>query len=134
MLLTLCKAKLHRATVTQAELEYEGSISLDARLMQAAGILPFELVHVLDVANGNRFETYAIQEPPDSGTVCVNGAAARLVQVGDPVIVIAYAQMTPEEARAHRPRIVLLDAKNRIKEQWWGEARFNAPAALPGGG
>ncbi len=123
MLLTLCKSKLHRAIVTQAELDYEGSITLDGRLMEAAGIMPFEHVHVLDVANGERFETYAIEGPPDSGTVCVNGAAARLVQVGDPVIVIAYAHMTPVEAQEHRPRIVVLDEKNRIKDEWREEAR-----------
>ncbi len=135
MLLTLCKSKLHRATVTQAELDYEGSISLDARLMEAADILPFELVQVLDVANGARFETYAIEAAANSGTVCVNGAAARLVQVGDPVIVISYAQMTPAEAREHRPRIVVLDEQNRIKDEWRGEARgVNAAAGRPGGG
>jgi len=122
VLVTLCKSKLHKATVTQAQLDYEGSISIDAHLMQAANILPFERVQVVDVANGARFETYAIEEAPDSGTICVNGAAARLVQVGDPVIVISYAHMTPAEAQAHRPTIVVLDAANRITDQWQGEA------------
>jgi aspartate 1-decarboxylase len=132
--LTLCKSKLHRATVTEAELDYEGSISLDARLMKAADILPFELVQVLDVANGARFETYAIEAAANSGTVCVNGAAARLVQVGDPVIVISYAQMTPDEAREHRPRIVVLDERNRIRDESRGDARaVSAPAGRPGG-
>ena len=88
------------------------------RLLEAAGILPFELVQVLNVSNGARFETYAIEAQRDSGTVCVNGAAARLVQVGDPVIVISYAQMTPAEAREHQPRIVVLDAQNRIRDAW----------------
>lgn len=134
MLLTLCKAKLHRATITQAELDYEGSISLDAALMKAADILPFELVQVLDVANGARFETYAIEAAANSGTVCVNGAAARLVHVGDPVIVISYAQMTPAEAREHEPRIVVLDEQNRIRDQWRGEARRLSAAGEPPGG
>lgn len=116
MLLTLCRSKLHRATVTQAELHYEGSITVDAGLLAAANILPFERVQVVDIANGARFETYAIAGKPGSGTVCVNGAAARLVQVGDPVIIIAYAQLTPDEARQHRPAIVLLNADNTIRE------------------
>jgi aspartate 1-decarboxylase len=132
VLLTLCKSKLHRATVTQAELDYEGSISLDARLMKAADILPFELVQVLDVANGARFETYAIEAAANSGTVCVNGAAARLVQVGDPVIVISYAQMTPAEAREHQPRIVVLDGQNRIREERSDARRLSAAAGPPG--
>jgi aspartate 1-decarboxylase len=114
VLLTLCKSKLHRATVTQANLHYMGSITIDADLMAAAGILPFERVQVVDVANGARFETYAVGGDAGSGTICVNGAAARLVHVGDPVIVISYAQMTPEEARAHRPVIVLLKPDNGV--------------------
>jgi aspartate 1-decarboxylase len=124
VVLTLCKSKLHRATVTQAELDYEGSISIDAHLLKAADILPFEMVQVVDIANGARFETYAIEEAANSGIVCVNGAAARLVQVGDPIIVITYAQMTPAEAQQHRPTIVVLDEKNRIKDKWRGEARL----------
>src|SRR2546428_4548795 len=91
MLLTLCKSKLHRATVTQAELHYEGSITIDAELLAAAGILPFERVQVVDIANGARFETYAIEGAAGSRTLCVNGAAARLVQGGDPINVITYA-------------------------------------------
>lgn len=122
-MLTLCKSKLHRVTVTQAALDYEGSISIDAELLRAADILPFERVQVVDIANGARFETYAIEEAPASGTVCVNGAAARLVQVGDPVIIISYAEMTPAEAREHRPTIVVLDEKNQVKDRWRGEAR-----------
>ena len=116
MLLTLCKGKLHRATVTQAELHYVGSITVDADLMGAAGIVPWERVQVVDVANGARFETYALEGPAGSGTVCVNGAAARLVHVGDPVIIIAYAQLTPEEARTFRPTFVLLDPGNTIRQ------------------
>lgn len=116
MVLILCKSKLHRATVTQAELHYEGSITIDADLLAAAGILPFEQVQVVDIANGARFETYAIEGKAGTRTVRVNGAAARLVQVGDPVIVITYAQMTPDEARRHRPKIVLLNPDNSIRE------------------
>ena len=116
MLLTLCKSKLHRATVTQANLHYVGSITIDAGLMEAAGIVPFERVQVVDVANGARFETYAVEGQQASGIICLNGAAARLVHVGDPVIIIAYALMTPEEARAHRPTIVLLKPDNTILE------------------
>jgi len=116
MFLTLCKSKLHRATVTQAELHYEGSITVAADLLAAADILPFERVQVVDIANGARFDTYAIEGQAGSGTVCVNGAAARLVQVGDPIIVISYAQMTPDEARRHRPTIVLLNGDNSVRE------------------
>jgi aspartate 1-decarboxylase len=117
VLLTLCKSKLHRATVTRAELHYEGSITIDAELLDAAGIVPFERVQVVNIANGARFETYAIAGPRRSGTVCVNGAAARLVHPGDLIIVITYAAFTPDEARAHRPVIVLLDAANAIRDR-----------------
>ena len=117
MLLTLCKSKLHRATVTQAELHYEGSITIDADLLDAAGIVPFERVQVVDITNGARFETYAITGPRASGTVCVNGAAARLVHPGDLVIVITYAAFTPQEAAAHRPVIGLVDGGNAIRER-----------------
>ncbi|HYT81851.1 MAG TPA: aspartate 1-decarboxylase, partial [Gemmatimonadales bacterium] len=117
----LCKSKLHRATVTQAELHYEGSITIDAALLRAANILAFERVQVVDVANGARFVTYAIEGKAGSGTACVNGAAARLVQVGDPIIVITYAQMSPDEARRHRPTIVLLNADNSIRETLLGD-------------
>lgn len=117
MFLTLCKSKLHRATVTQAELHYEGSITIDADLLDAAGIVPFERVQVVNLANAARFETYAIAGPRRSGTVCVNGAAARLVHPGDLVIVITYATYTPEEAAAHQPVIVLLDEGNAIRER-----------------
>lgn len=116
MLLTLCKSKLHRAVVTEAKLHYMGSITIDAALMEAAAILPFERVQVVDVANGARFETYAVEGRAGSGTICLNGAAARLVHIGDPVIIITYAQMTPEEARAHRPTIVLLKPDNTVLE------------------
>jgi len=122
VLLTLCKSKLHRATVTQAALHYEGSITIDARLLDAAEILAFERVQVVDVANGERFETYAVRGEAGSGMVCVNGAAARLVQVGDPVIIIAYAQLAPAEAREHRPRIVILNDNNSVRETITGDS------------
>lgn len=117
MYLTFCKSKLHRATVTQAELHYEGSITIDRDLLAAAGILPFERVQVVNVANGARFDTYAIEGAARSGTICVNGAAARLVHPGDHIIVICYAHLTPEEAARHRPVIVLLNADNSIRER-----------------
>jgi len=116
VLLTLCKGKLHRATVTQAELHYVGSLTIAADLMEAAGIVPWERVQVVDVANGARLETYAVEGRAGSGTICVNGAAARLVHVGDPVIVIAYAQLDAAEARGFHPTIVLLNEDNTIRE------------------
>jgi aspartate 1-decarboxylase len=130
VLLTLCKGKLHRATVTQAELHYVGSITLAADLMAAAGIVPWERVQVVDVANGARFETYVVEGRAGSGTVCVNGAAARLVQVGDPVIVIAYAQLDAKEARGFHPAIVLLHPDNTVREVLTG-ARASDLGAHP---
>ena len=115
MLLTLLKAKLHRATVTRADLDYEGSISIDRELMDAAGILPHEQVDVLDITNGQRFTTYAIEAPAGSKTIGVNGAAARLVQPNDKVIVVAYCQMPAEEARNYAPTVVLLGDDNDVK-------------------
>jgi aspartate 1-decarboxylase len=115
MLLTLMKAKLHRATVTQADLDYEGSISIDRDLLDASGILPHEQVDVLNINNGQRFTTYAIEAPRGSRTIGVNGAAARLVQAGDKVIVVAYGQLDASEARNYAPNVVLLDEGNRIK-------------------
>ena len=130
MLLTLCRAKLHRATVTQAELHYVGSITIAADLLEAAGILPWERVQVVDVANGARFETYAVEGAAGSRTVCVNGAAARLVHVGDPVIIIAYALMTPEEARGFHPTIVLMHPDNTVREILSGERTGDLGAHL----
>lgn len=115
MFLTMLKAKLHRATVTQADLDYEGSISVDSELLDAAGILPHEQVDVLNITNGARFTTYAIPAPRGSKTIGVNGAAARLVQSGDKVIIAAYCQLPAEEARNYAPSVVLLDDGNRIK-------------------
>lgn len=116
MQLTLLKGKIHRAIITEANLEYEGSVTVDAALLEAAGILPFEQVDVYDITNGARFTTYAIEGPERSGVLCVNGAAARLVSKGDLVIICAYAGMSAEEAKKHKPRIVLVDAKNKAKK------------------
>jgi aspartate 1-decarboxylase len=113
MILRMLKAKLHRAGVTQACLDYEGSITVDRDLLKAAGILPFEQVEVYNVTNGARFTTYAIEGSP--GEITVNGAAAHLAKPGDRVIICAYAEMDPDEARAHKPIILLLDGANKIK-------------------
>ncbi len=114
MLVNMLKGKIHRATVVQAELHYVGSITVDPELMEAAGILEYEYVQIVDVENGNRFETYTIAGEPGSGMICLNGAAARQVAVGDHVIIMSYAQMTPEEAKEHKPNVVFVDEKNRI--------------------
>jgi aspartate 1-decarboxylase len=113
MQLTLLKGKIHRAAVTQCDLNYEGSISVDATLMERAGILPHEQVDVLNINNGQRFTTYAIPAPAGSGTIGVNGAAARLAQKSDLVIIIAYARMEEAEAKSFQPRVVLVDGANR---------------------
>ena len=109
----LCKSKIHRAKTTQADLYYEGSITLDINLMDAADLLPYEKVHVLDVNNGNRFETYAIEGKRNSGIVCVNGAAARLVSPGDELIIMSFGYYTEEEVKKFKPNVVLVDSKNR---------------------
>lgn len=110
------KSKIHRATVTMAELYYEGSITVDKTLLEAADILPFEKVQVVNVNNGTRLETYALEGAPESGIICLNGPAARLGAVGDEVIIITYSQMSEEEARKHKPRIVLVDKENKISK------------------
>lgn len=109
-----CRAKIHRAIVTEANLNYEGSLTLDPLLMEAARLLPFEQVHVLNLNNGARFETYLIEGELGSGTVCVNGAAARLVQVGDPVIILAYAIVPEERLNEFETRIVFVDGRNQV--------------------
>ena len=111
---TVLKSKIHRATVTQADLGYEGSITIDPILMDAAEILPFEQVHVLDVDNGARLTTYAIEGERGSGQICINGAAARLVSAGDTEIILTYDSMTDAEAREHQPSLIYVDAHNRI--------------------
>jgi aspartate 1-decarboxylase len=113
MELTLLKGKIHRATVTQCDLHYEGSISVDSALLERAGILPHEQVDVLNITNGNRFTTYAIPAPAGGGMIGINGAAARLAQAGDLVIVIAYARMDEAEAKGFVPKVVTVDAANR---------------------
>jgi aspartate 1-decarboxylase len=113
MFLTLLKGKIHRATVTQCDLHYEGSISVDAALLERSGILAHEQVDVLNINNGERFTTYAIPAPAGSGTIGINGAAARLAQKGDLVIIIAYARMDEAQAKSHQPRVLLVDGNNR---------------------
>lgn len=115
MVVTMMKAKIHRATVTQADIEYEGSIAIDSAMLRETGILPNEQVHVFDINNGSRFVTYAIEAPRGSRTICVNGAAARLVSPGNRVIIVAYAQMTDQEARDFVPRVLLLGERNELR-------------------
>ncbi|HAY37250.1 MAG: aspartate 1-decarboxylase [Bacteroidetes Order II. Incertae sedis bacterium] len=116
MTITLFKGKIHRAIVTQAELYYEGSITVDRELLELSGILPYEKVAVVNVNNGARLETYTIPAERGSGTICMNGPAARLAAKGDEVILISYAQMTPEEAKDHKATVVLVNEANRPKE------------------
>jgi aspartate 1-decarboxylase len=115
MILNMLKGKIHRAVVSQAELNYVGSITIDEALMEAAGILEYEQVQIVDVENGSRFETYVITGQRGSGMICLNGAAARQVQVGDHVIIMCYASMTPEEIETHKPKVVFVDDKNQIQ-------------------
>ena len=110
----MLKSKIHRATLTDANLNYEGSITIDEDLMEAADILPFEQVQIYDINNGNRFETYVIRGKRGSGTICINGAAARLVSPGDLVIIASYFNVDEKEASAHRPRLVYVNENNRI--------------------
>lgn len=113
MILTLLKSKIHRATVTDANLQYMGSITIDKELMIKSGIVEYEKVHIVDIQNGNRFETYVIEGASGSGVVCLNGAAARLVQPGDEIIIMAYCQVTAEESKMHQPIVVFVDKNNR---------------------
>lgn len=116
MLRSMLKSKIHQAVVTEANLQYEGSITIDASLMRAADLLPGEQVHVVNLNNGSRIETYAVEGPAGSGTICMNGAAARWAQVGDTVILISYALLEEREARELKPKIVFVDRNNRIRE------------------
>lgn len=109
-------SKIHRATVTDANLNYVGSITIDETLLKAANMREWQKVDILDVDNGKRFQTYIIKGEPDSGCICLNGAAARKVQPGDKVIIITYASLTPEEIKTHKPTVVIVDEKNKIKE------------------
>lgn len=114
MTITMLKAKIHRATVTQAELDYVGSITVDMDLLEQAGIYEYEKVQIVDVNNGARFETYTIAGERGSGVMCLNGAAARMVQTGDKIILMVYAQVTPEEAKELRPTVLFVDEKNKV--------------------
>lgn len=114
MLRMMCKSKIHRAMVTGADLNYVGSITIDRTLMEAADLLPYEHVHVVNLNNGARFETYVIEGEPDAGEICLNGAAARLAEPGDRVIVISYAQYDEAELARYRPTLVFVDDANRV--------------------
>ena len=115
MYITMLKSKIHRATVTQSDLNYVGSITIDKKLMNSAGLLEYEKVQIADTDNGNRFETYIIAGEKNSGCICLNGAA-KCVEVGDKVIIMAYAQMTPEENENHYPKVVFVNDNNEITE------------------
>lgn len=114
MEITLLKSKIHRATITQADLDYVGSITIDSNLLEESGICEYEKVQIADINNGNRFETYTIAGEPGSGIICINGAAAKCVNVGDKIIIMAYANMTPEEAKTHKPTVVFVSDDNNI--------------------
>jgi aspartate 1-decarboxylase len=116
MKITMFKSKLHQMAVTEANLMYEGSITIDQDLLDAANLLPYEKVQVLNITNGARLETYTIPGERGSRVCCLNGAAARMTQVGDRIIVISYAEMTPEEAKEHKPRVVIVDENNDPKD------------------
>jgi len=114
MLRTMCKSKIHRATVTDANLNYEGSVTIDEALIEAADLLPYEKVQIVNNNNGARFETYVIKGHRNSGTICLNGAAARLVQPGDIVIIISYIQADDKELVSYQPRIIAVNGQNQI--------------------
>ena len=114
MNITLLRAKIHRAVVTQADLNYVGSVTIDTRLLEESGIMEYEKVQIVDINNGNRFETYTIAGEEGSGIICLNGAAAKCVNVGDKVIIMAYADMTPEEAKHHKPTVLFVNEENEI--------------------
>lgn len=125
MLRTFCRCKLHRVTITEANLQYAGSLTVDTDLMDAAGLLPYEQVQVVNINNGARLETYVIPGPAGSGVICLNGAAARLGAAGDLAIVIAYAQVDERELAGFRPTMVYVDAANKV-------TRVEQPAVAPG--
>ena len=115
--ITLLKAKIHRAKVTQADLDYVGSVTIDTKLLRESGILEYEKVQIVDINNGNRFETYTIAGEEGSGIICLNGAAAKCVSVGDKVIIMAYANMTPQEAASHKPTVLFVNDNNENVRQ-----------------
>lgn len=114
MEITMLKSKIHRARVVQAELDYVGSITIDSELLEASGIMEYEKVQIADVNNGERFETYVIAGEKGSGMICLNGAAARCVQTGDYIIIMAYCTMNEQEARTHKPKVVFVNENNGI--------------------
>ena len=114
MTITLLKSKIHRAVITQADLDYVGSITIDTALLRESGIVEYEKVQIADINNGNRFETYVIAGEEGSGIICINGAAAKCVNVGDKIIIMAYADMTTEEAKDHKPTVLFVDEKNKL--------------------
>ncbi len=114
MLISVCKSKIHKATVTEANLNYEGSITIDKKIMEQAGILPYEKVQVVNLNNGERFDTYVIVGKANSGIICLNGPAARLGQKGDKIIIIAYAMLEEKEAKSFKPRLIYVDGRNKI--------------------
>lgn len=116
MLRVLMKSKIHGATVTEANLRYTGSITIDKNLLKASDICPFERVQIVNLHNGTRVETYVLEGQPGSGTICMNGAAARWAEIGDRVIIISYGLMMPAEIKKHKPKIIFVDDKNRIKK------------------
>ena len=116
MLLKMLRAKIHRATITEACVDYVGSITIDRDLLEASGMLPGECVLVADLTDGQRFETYIMEGPAGSGVICINGAAARLVDVGDKIIIMAYAYLEPDAAKALHPNVVLVNEQNKIAE------------------
>lgn len=116
MILNMLKCKIHRATITEANLNYVGSITIDKSLLKASGLLPYEKVQIVDIDNGSRLETYIIEGEENSGIICLNGAAARLVQKGDKIIIMAYAQMDEKEAITCTPTVVFVDENNKVKE------------------
>ncbi|MGL5085437.1 MAG: aspartate 1-decarboxylase [Clostridium sp.] len=114
MRINMLKGKIHRAKVVQAELDYVGSITVDEDLLDAAGIYEYEKVHIVDIDNGNRFETYTIAGERGSGLICLNGAAARCVQVGDKIIIMSYCELEDSEVKAHKPKVVFVDENNSV--------------------
>lgn len=116
MLRIMCKSKIHAATVTDANLKYRGSITIDKKLLEAADILPYERVQIVNLNNGSRVETYVMEGKPGSGTICMNGAAARWAEIGDTVIIISYGLLDAKEAKTYKPKIIFVGSKNRIKK------------------
>ncbi len=127
MEITMLQGKIHRATVTQAELHYVGSVTVDRDLLDAAGILEYQQVQVVNINTGARLETYTIAGEPGSGILCLNGAAARCANAGDKVILMAYARMDPQEAQQHRPKVVFVDGENRISQVFSYEKHGECP-------